>query len=53
MSDKPKAPNKSANTRKSHQPIPAIRLDDLIPTKKVLGGRRVTFGARAKSVAKS
>ena len=53
MSDKPKAPNKPANTKKPHQQKPAIRLDDLIPTKKVLGGRRITFGARAKSVVKS
>jgi len=27
---------------------PTIRLDDLIPNEKVLGGRRVTFGVRAK-----
>jgi hypothetical protein len=32
---------------------PAFRLDDLIPTEKVMNGRRVTFGVRTKPVSKS
>jgi hypothetical protein len=32
---------------------PAIRLNDLIPTKKVLSGRRITFGVRTKPISKS
>lgn len=31
---------------KPQPPKPAIRLDDLIPDKKILGGRSVTFGVR-------
>ena len=53
MSDKSKVPAKPANTPKQPQPKPAIRLDDLIPTEKVLGGGRITFGVRAKSVGKT
>jgi len=38
---------------KPPQPKPAIRLDDLIPNEKVLGGQRVIFGVRAKPLSKS
>ena len=31
----------------------AIRLDDLIPTEKKFGGRRVIFGVRARLFGKS
>jgi hypothetical protein len=55
MKDEPKTPNKPVgvpkNASSSHKP--AIRLDDLIPTEKVMGGRRVTFGVRTKPVGKS
>lgn len=55
MNDQPKPPNKPAVAAKPKPPRskPAIRLDDLIPNEKVLGGRRVTFGVRAKPVSKS
>ena len=55
MTDQPKPPNKPTVAAKSKPPRskPAIRLDDLIPTEKVLGGRRITFGVRTKPVSKS
>lgn len=48
----PKAPNKSSREPKSKPDKPAIRLDDLIPTEKILGGRRVIFGVRSKPTRK-
>ena len=55
MNDQPKPPNKPAVAAKPKPPRQktAIRLDDLIPTAKVLGGRRITFGVRAKPISKS
>ena len=53
MHGQPKAQNKTTRASQPAQPKPAIRLDDLIPTEKVLGGRRVTFGVRAKPFSKS
>ena len=55
MTDQPRAPNQPAVAAKPKPPRskPAIRLDDLIPNEKVLGGRRVTFGVRAKPFSKS
>jgi hypothetical protein len=55
MKDESKTPNKPVgvpkNASSSHKP--AIRLDDLIPTEKVMGGRRITFGVRVKPSSKS
>ena len=48
-----KAPHKLATASKPSPPKPPIRLDDLIPTEKVLGGRRVIFGVRANPLSKS
>ena len=53
MNGQRKAPDKPAGAPKLAPPKPAIRLDDLIPNEKVLGGRRVTFGVRTKPVSKS
>jgi hypothetical protein len=53
MKDEPKVPNKPVGVPKRPPSKPAIRLDDLIPTEKVMGGRRVTFGVRTKPVSKS
>ena len=52
MNGQPKSPHKPASNPKQAQPKPAIRLDDLIPNEKVLGGHRVIFGVRAKPVSK-
>ena len=53
MKDEPNAPNKPVGVLKPLPPKPANRLDDLIPTEKVMGGRRVFFGVRAKPFSKS
>ena len=53
MEDEPKEANKPVGAPKRPSPKPAIRLDDLIPTEKVMGGRRVTFGVRTKPFSKS
>lgn len=53
MNGPPKAQNKTTNAPKPPQQRPVIRLDDLIPNEKVLGGRRVIFGVRAKPLSKS
>jgi hypothetical protein len=53
MKNRTNEPHKPASIPKLPQPKPAIRLDDLIPNEKVLGGRRVIFGVRAKPVSKS
>ena len=53
MNAQRKAPDKPADAPKPRSEKPAIRLDDLIPTAEVLGGRRVIFGVRAKPVSKS
>jgi hypothetical protein len=47
--DKPEeTANKSKKVAKPRPDKRAIRLDDLIPNEKVLGGGRVIFGARSK-----
>ena len=53
MKDEPTKPGKPAGAKKPPRPKPAIRLDDLIPNEKVMGGRRVTFGVRATLVRHS
>jgi hypothetical protein len=53
MNGQANPPIKPAGAPKQPQPKPAIRLDDLIPNEKVLGGRRVIFGVRAKPLSKS
>jgi hypothetical protein len=52
MNGQPKLPHKPASAPKPAQSKAAIRLDDLIPNEKVLGGHRVIFGVRAKPVNK-
>jgi hypothetical protein len=52
MNDPRKPPPKPAGDQKPTPEKPAIRLDDLIPNEKVLGGRRVTFGVRANPARK-
>jgi hypothetical protein len=52
MHAQPKAQNKPASAPKPRPGEPAIRLDDLIPKEKILGGRRVIFGVRAGPVRK-
>jgi len=53
MSGPQKTQNKTTSVPKPRQEKRAIRLDDLIPNEKVLGGRRVIFGVRAKPISKS
>ena len=53
MHDPPKAPIKRIGDPKPKPEKPAIRLDDLIPNEKVLGGRRVIFGVRANPLRPS
>ena len=54
MKDEPNRPHTPVGVPRPAPPSPkpAIRLDDLIPTEKVMGGRRVTFGVRTKPVSK-
>lgn len=52
MHEPRKAPPQSVPDLKAKSPKPAIRLDDLIPTAKVLGGHRVIFGVRATPLSK-
>jgi hypothetical protein len=53
MNDPRNAPRKTPISPKVAPDKPAIRLDDLIPNEKVLGGRRVIFGVRTKLFSKS
>ena len=53
MHDPRKAPIHPVRASKPKPEKPAIRLDDLIPNEKILGGRRVIFGVRTKPFSQS